>query len=69
VNRSHGLIAAAVVAAVAASGIAAAVVLGGGSNDEDDADRPRIVQPGAPGEEGRELSEDDAASVDPPPHS
>jgi hypothetical protein len=69
VNRTHGVIAAAVVAAVAASGIAATVVLGGGSSDEDDADRPRIVQPGAPGEGGRELSGDDAASVDPAAHS
>ena len=68
-NRSHGIIAAAVVAAVAASGIAAAVAVGGGSNDEADADGPRIVQPGAPGEEGRELSEDDATSVDPPAHT
>ncbi|HKA83774.1 MAG TPA: DUF305 domain-containing protein [Acidimicrobiales bacterium] len=68
-NRTQGIIAAAVVAAIVASGITAAVVAGGGSSDEDDTDGPRIVQPGAPGEEGRELSEDDAASIDPPAHT
>jgi uncharacterized protein (DUF305 family) len=43
--------------------------LAGRSSDESDADAPRIVQPGAPGEEGRELSEDDAGIVDPPEHT
>jgi uncharacterized protein (DUF305 family) len=66
-SRSRGLIAAVVVAALVAAGIAAALVLAGGSSDEADAEGPRIVQPGAPGEEGRELSEDDI--VDPPTHT
>jgi len=67
VTRSRGFIAAAVVAALFAVGIGAALVLGGRSSDEADADGPRIVQPGAPGEEGRELSEDDI--LGPPGHT
>jgi predicted outer membrane protein len=62
-TRSRGLIAAAAVAALVAAGIAAALVLGGRSSDEADADEPRIVQPGAPGEEARELSEGDEIAL------
>jgi len=68
VNRSRGIVAA-VGAAVVVSGLAAGFLLAGRSSDESDADAPRIVQPGAPGEEGRELSEDDADIVDPPEHT
>jgi uncharacterized protein (DUF305 family) len=67
VTRSRGLIAAAVVAALVVAGIAAALALGGRSSDEAEADEPRIVQPGAPGEEARELSEDDVP--EPPGHT
>lgn len=66
-TRSRGLIAAAVVAGLVVAGIAAALALGGRSSDEAEADEPRIVQPGAPGEEARELSEGDVA--EPPGHT
>jgi uncharacterized protein (DUF305 family) len=35
----------------------------------DAAEAPRIVQPGAPGESSRELSEEELADLEPPPHT
>ena len=67
-NQSRGIVAA-VGAAVVVSGLAAGFLLAGRSSDGSDADDPRIVQPGAPGEQGRELSEDDADILDPPEHT
>jgi uncharacterized protein (DUF305 family) len=72
VNRSRLVLAAAVVAVVGA-GVAAGAVVAGGSGDGSDGsvapdrDGPRVVQPGAPGEESRELSEEELADIEAPP--
>jgi uncharacterized protein (DUF305 family) len=53
--------------------VAGAVALGACSGDDDGGDAgddgPRTVQPGAPGEEGRELTDEEAAAVEPPEHA
>lgn len=54
--------------------VAGAVALGACSGDDDGDggdgdDGPRTVQPGAPGEEGRELTDEEAAAVEPPGHT
>jgi uncharacterized protein (DUF305 family) len=67
----------AVVAAIAvvAAAIVAGAVLAGGSDGSDGdtsdgvSDAGRTVQPGAPGEESRELSDDEAAAVEAPEHT
>jgi uncharacterized protein (DUF305 family) len=61
----------AVVAAAIATGV---LVAGGsdgsnGSNGDDTADQPRTVQPGAPGEEGRELTDEELADIETPEHT
>lgn len=66
-----------VLAAVAACGVVAAATVAGvalaGGSDGDSADEPsddaRTVQPGAPGEDSRELSDDEAAAVGAPEHT
>jgi uncharacterized protein (DUF305 family) len=69
--RPSGRVVAAVAVAVAGSGIAAGAVLAGGSggDTDSDSDGPRIVQPGAPGNEGRELSENDISDLEAPTHT
>jgi len=66
--RPSRRVVAAVAVAVAGSGIAAGAVMAGGSagDSDSDSDGPRVVQPGAPGEEGRELSEEDVSDLDTP---
>jgi uncharacterized protein (DUF305 family) len=72
VNRSRLVLGAAVVAIVGA-GVATGAVVADGSGDGSDGaaegDGPRVVQPGAPGEESRELAEEDLADLDGPPHT
>jgi uncharacterized protein (DUF305 family) len=58
------IVGAAVAVGVVAVGVAFAVAGG----DDDDAAGPRIIQPGAPGEDSRELSEDEAGAIELPPH-
>ena len=50
--------------------VAGLVVLGACSGGDDDSgdDGPRTVQPGAPGEEGRELSDEEAGEIEAPAH-
>ena len=65
------LVAVAVGVAVVA-GVAGAVALAGGSGGPDDDsadDGVRTVQPGAPGEGVRELTDEDAAGIEPPGHT
>ena len=53
-----------------AVGLVALGACGGGGDGDDGADDgPRTVQPGAPGEEGRELSDEEAAAIDVPAHT
>jgi uncharacterized protein (DUF305 family) len=40
-----------------------------GSGGDDTADGPRTVQPGAPGEEGRELTDEEVADIEGPEHT
>jgi uncharacterized protein (DUF305 family) len=74
VNRRRLVLGAAVVAVVGA-GVAAGAVVAGGSgdgsagSDAPDRDGPRVVQPGAPGEESRELSEEELADIEAPRHT
>jgi uncharacterized protein (DUF305 family) len=58
------IVGAALAVAVVALGVAFAVT---GGDDGDDAG-PRIIQPGAPGEENRELTDEEADAIEPPPH-
>ena len=52
------------------AGLVALGACGGGGDGDDGADDgPRTVQPGAPGEEGRELSDEEAAAIDVPAHT
>jgi uncharacterized protein (DUF305 family) len=63
------------VVVVAGVGIVAAIAAvggedgSGGTGADRGADRPRTVQPGAPGEPSRELSDDEAAAVEAPEHT
>jgi uncharacterized protein (DUF305 family) len=55
-----------IVGAVAvAAGVGVLLVVGGSGDD----DGVRTVQPGAPGEPGRELDDDEAADIDAPDHN
>lgn len=56
-------------AAIVGTGLVAGVLVGGGSGSEGDGDGARTVQPGAPGEEGRELTDEDAAAIEAPQHT
>jgi uncharacterized protein (DUF305 family) len=73
VSRSRRIIVAVVVAATALAGIAAGVLVAAGSGGDGDADGGtddvRTVQPGAPGEAGRELSDEEAADLGAPEHT
>lgn len=74
------MIAAVAVVAVVVAGLTGAVVLAGGSDGSgpsDGSERPggeatddvRTVQPGAPGEAGRELTDEEVAAIEAPPHT
>lgn len=52
-----------------AVGLVALGACSGGDDDAGDDDGARTVQPGAPGEEGRELSDDEAAAIEAPAHT
>jgi uncharacterized protein (DUF305 family) len=70
VSRSRRIVVAVAVTATVVSGLAAGVVIAGGSDgDADDGGGVRTVQPGAPGEDGRELSDDELAALDAPQHA
>jgi uncharacterized protein (DUF305 family) len=65
-------------AVVAGAAIVAGVLIAGGSggsngsngsNGDAAADQPRSVQPGAPGEEGRELTDEELAGIETPEHT
>ncbi len=51
------------------SGIVVGALLTGGSAGDDGADGVRTVQPGAPGDAGRELTEEDVAALGSPGHT
>jgi uncharacterized protein (DUF305 family) len=57
------------VVVVTVVGVVAALALGGGDDDGQGSERARTVQPGAPGEESRELDEDEAADVGAPSYT
>jgi uncharacterized protein (DUF305 family) len=66
-RRLHAIraVAAPVACALLAGVLVAACGGGGGSGDDD----VNVVQPGAPGEAGRELTDEEAARVEPPEHT
>ena len=71
-SRRPILVAVAAGVALVAAGVAGAFALTGDSNGSDDdgaADDVPTVQPGAPGEPGRELSAEDVAGIEPPEHT
>lgn len=71
-SRTRRIVVAVAVVVVAGAGIVAAVVAGGsgdGSDGDGPGDGPRTVQPGAPGEDGRELTDDEAAAIEAPEHT
>jgi uncharacterized protein (DUF305 family) len=64
----------AAIAVVAAAIVTGAVLAGGSGGSDGDtsdgvSDAGRTVQPGAPGEESRELSDDEAAAIEAPEHT
>jgi uncharacterized protein (DUF305 family) len=69
VSRSRRIVVALAVVAIAGTGIVAGVLAAGGSEGDGDSDGVRTVQPGAPGEDGRELSDEDAAALGSPEHT
>ncbi len=71
VSRSRRFVAVAVVAIVGTGLVAGVLVAGGSGGDAvgDGTDGVRTVQPGAPGEEGRELTDEDVAAVEAPEHT
>ena len=64
-----GRIVLAVVVPIVAVGVAVAGLGGGSGGSGGSGDRPRTVQPGAPGEASRELTDDEAAAVEAPEHT
>lgn len=56
-------------AVVVVAGVAFVALSGGGEDKSDDDDGVRTVQPGAPGEEGRELTDEEADAVESPDHN
>jgi uncharacterized protein (DUF305 family) len=58
-------------AAALVAGIVTGFIINGGSGDGDGGgdDDVRTVQPGAPGEEGRELTDDEASAIGSPEHT
>jgi uncharacterized protein (DUF305 family) len=69
VSRSRRIAVVAAVAAVVGAAVVAGVVAGAADDGGDDeGDDVRVVQPGAPGEESRELSDDEADDVTAPEH-
>jgi uncharacterized protein (DUF305 family) len=71
VSGSRRIIVAVAVAATVGAGIVAGVLVAGGSGGDGGADNGvRTVQPGAPGEDGRELTDEEAAdAVESPEHT
>jgi len=72
VARSRRILVAVAAAVTVAAGVAAAFAIAGGSGGSGDGpsdEAVRTVQPGAPGEGGRELSDEDVAGIDPPEHT
>jgi uncharacterized protein (DUF305 family) len=71
VSRSRRIVVVGAVTATVVSGLVAGVVLAGGSDGDgsDGDDEVRTVQPGAPGEDGRELTDDELAALDTPGHT
>ena len=72
VAPSRRVLAAVAAGAAATAALIGAVVVAGGSDDDarDEASEDvRTVQPGAPGEGGRELSDDDVADLGAPEHT
>jgi uncharacterized protein (DUF305 family) len=72
VARSRRILVAVAVGAAVAAGVAGAFAVTrdpGGSREGSSEHDVRTVQPGAPGEDGRELSGDDAAGVEAPEHT
>jgi uncharacterized protein (DUF305 family) len=66
------MLVAAAVGVTVAAGVAGAFAVArgsGGSDDDRAGDSVRTVQPGAPGEGGRELSDDDVAGIETPGHT
>ena len=70
---SRRVLAAAAVGVVAAAALVGATVVAGGSDDdgagESASDDVRTVQPGAPGEDGRALTDEDVADLGTPGHT
>jgi uncharacterized protein (DUF305 family) len=73
VSRSRRIAVAVVAAVVLAAGLLVGVVAGGsgggGGDDRGGSDGARTVQPGAPGEGARELTDDEAAALGSPEHT
>jgi uncharacterized protein (DUF305 family) len=72
VPRSRQITIAVAAAAALVAGIVTGFVVNGGSGDDAGGggdDDVRTVQPGAPGEEGRELTDDEAAAIGSPEHT
>ena len=70
VSRTRRIVVAVAVVVVAGAGIVAAVAAGGSGDDSGDRDDgARTVQPGAPGEDSRELTDEEAADIDAPEHT
>jgi uncharacterized protein (DUF305 family) len=68
-NRRRAIIAAVAAAAVLGAGAFLAIQLLAGDGDQAENANTRVVQPGAPGQSGRTLSEQDLASIAPPAHT
>ena len=68
-SRSRRIAVAVALAATVVSGVVAGVLVAGGSGDDGGADRARTVQPGAPGDDGRELTDEEAAALGAPEHT
>jgi len=72
VSRSRRIVVVVAVTATVVSGLVAGVVLAGGSDGDGGdgrGDEVRTVQPGAPGEGGRELTDEEVAALDAPGHT
>jgi uncharacterized protein (DUF305 family) len=69
VPRSRRVAIAAAAAAALVAGILTGFIVNGGGDDGGGDDDVLTVQPGAPGEEGRELTDDEAAAIGAPEHT